>query len=248
VIVRSLADHLENWLGLAGGRGEGAWLETAAYYGALTSPDHLPEAFAEVKKLLMPPGRPKQDRRRLEKHLEKLTADLAKARGNLVLLDPENIPDAQERIRKMDEERAAVEQELKECRPPAEEEVNAVVLSVLNALYSLAQCCRVLTKPVYVNAAGQRAIDNGDGTLTYSWHSQFAPQAVKTLLTRLTSAGGSLVCHTTIRVGKKVNKRTTWVDRDGVRRYAEKEVVCGTRHLFGGGEIRFRNVVNGKIL
>jgi hypothetical protein len=59
----------------------------AADYNAL-KPGDLPEAFTKLKKLLMPPTRPKEDRKRLEELLEKLTADLTRARGNLVLLDP----------------------------------------------------------------------------------------------------------------------------------------------------------------
>jgi len=55
----------------------------------LNQADDLPKAFAEIKKLLFHPAKPKQDRKRLEKHLDKLTADLAKARGNLVMLVPQ---------------------------------------------------------------------------------------------------------------------------------------------------------------
>jgi DNA invertase Pin-like site-specific DNA recombinase len=237
-VLVSIADHLDSLLGK-----DRDWLEVAAFYGAL-KPGDLPEAFAEVKKLVAPPDRPKQDRKRLEKLRDKLIADLTKARGNLVLLDPENIPAAQERIRKMDEDRAAVEDELKKLRPVAEEEVNAVALSVLDALYSLASCCRLLAMPQHINAAGQRAIDNGDRTVTYGSLIQAAPQVLKRLASRISG----ITCHTERKEGKRVQKRTTWINREGVREYAVKEVVCGTRHVFTGGEIAFRGIVGDRII
>jgi hypothetical protein len=125
----------------------------------------------------------------------------------------------------------------------AEEDVNAVVREVLGSLYTLAYCCRVLSKPQYVNANGIRAIDNGDGTVTYGSLVSVAPQNVRWLLKRVSH----IVCHTARRVGKRVKKRATWVDREGVQKYAEKEVVCGTRHVFVRGELVLPGIVGDRI-
>src|SRR5262249_45649930 len=140
----------------------------------------------------------KQDLKRLEKRVEQLNAELAKARGNVVLLDAANIPAAQERIRELDRERAGLERELRESRPPAAKDVNAVALEVLNDLSPLAYCCRSLTQPQYVTEVGQRAVDNGDGTVTYGSLEQVAPQAVR----RFLGHASHIVCHTERRAGK----------------------------------------------
>jgi hypothetical protein len=139
-VLESMADHLENWLGL-----DGEALGAAAYYGAL-KPDDLPEAFAAVRELLMPKRVPGPEREAMEKQFTQLTALLAKARGNLILLDPDNIPAAQERIRQMEQERDRTEEGLRRSKPPAEKDVNAVVLEVLHSLYGLAYCCRALAR------------------------------------------------------------------------------------------------------
>ncbi len=208
-ILVDIADHLESWLGPAGKA-----LGTAAYYGALEDAnlkEWFPEGtFAKVKRLVTPPAKPKQDRQRLERRLEQLTAQVEKARGNLVLLDPANIPAAQKRISELDEEVAAVEQELRECKPPSEKDINAVVLSVLHNLYSLAYCCRVMAKPASYDEKGNREVDNGDGTVTCGSLESAAPRAVKWLRGRMTH----IIIHT----------RKT--GRGG-----------GTRHLFEKGEI-----------
>ena len=49
-VLRSVADYLENWLGL-----DDDGIGTAAYYGQLEATD-LPEAFAAVKQLVIVPG------------------------------------------------------------------------------------------------------------------------------------------------------------------------------------------------
>lgn len=142
-ILNDIADYLTNWLGLD----TADWLEAGAECGAL-KPEDLPEAFEKIRKLVMPPSTPKVDRSRLEKQAEQLKGKVTKARANLVLLDAENIPAAQERIRQLEEQRAAIEEELKKSKPLAERDINAVVLAVLHNLYSLAYCCRVLARPV----------------------------------------------------------------------------------------------------
>jgi hypothetical protein len=208
-VLKSIADHVENWLGF-----DGDAIGMAAFYGAL-KPEDLPEAFAEVRKLVMPPARPKQDRKQLEKQVEHLKANLEKARQNLVLLDPANIPAAQERIRQMDEERARVEKELRASKPPAEQDINEVALAVMHNLYSLAYCCRVLAKPGFFDERGHYCVDHGDGTITVGSLESAAPRAVR----RFLHQASHIVCHTEIKGRGN-----------------------GTRHEFKRGEIVFTGV------
>jgi DNA invertase Pin-like site-specific DNA recombinase len=211
-ILLSIADHLENWLCLYSW-GDGLGL--AAHYGAL-SPGDLPEAFATIRELVMPPTRPAVDREKLEKQLGRVKADLAKAKGNLVLLDPENIPAAQERIRQLEDERAAMERELRESKPPAEKDVNAVALEVLTNLSLLAYCCRSMAQPSYwyTNEKGVRCrgIDHGDGTVTTGSVEAAAPGQLRRLLGKID--------HITVHT----------------RKYGR---ASGTRHDFDRGEIVF---------
>jgi DNA invertase Pin-like site-specific DNA recombinase len=176
-VLRRVADHLEGWLGL-----DGEALGTAAFYGALSA-DDLPEAFAEVKKLVMPPARPEPDRKRLEKQAGELKLKLAKARDNLVLLDPGNIPAAQDRIRQLDAELAAALEELSQGKPQAEKDVNEVVLEVLHRLYALAYCCRALARPEDPQWEYQGSLESA------------APHAVRRLLNR----ASEIVCHTEMK-------------------------------------------------
>ena len=172
-ILEDLGSHLENWLGLEG-------LDVAAYYGAL-KPGDLPEAFEQVKKLVCPPQLLKSDRKKLEKRGEELRSKVDKARANLVLLEPDNIPAAQERIRQLDDELVLIEKELKSSAPPAERDVNAVALEVLHNLYSLAYCCRSLARSCE------------KGMLRRDSLEKKAPQAVR----RFLSHASHIVCHTT---------------------------------------------------
>jgi hypothetical protein len=95
-----------------------------------------------------------------------------------------------------------------------------------------------MSKPQHVSPSGLRGVNNGDGTVSYTSFTVIAPEATRKLMARLQSDGWETVIHPERRVGKKVKKCTTWVDRGGVRRYAEKDVVCGTRHVFLGGKSR----------
>jgi DNA invertase Pin-like site-specific DNA recombinase len=142
-LLRSIADHLEQEFFSLDGRGL-AWMASDEEKRPADAPAHrkleaadLPQAFAKVKALVAPPRQPAGQRARLAKQLEQVKAQLTKARGNLILLDPENIPDAQERIRQLDAERGALENEIKECRPVPEQDVNAEALEVLRSLYWL---------------------------------------------------------------------------------------------------------------
>jgi DNA invertase Pin-like site-specific DNA recombinase len=112
-LLRELAQSLMDWLEI-----DGEGLGLAAWYGAL-KPEDVPEAFAKVRKLIVPPPRPKSERKLLEKEHKQLTDRIATARSNLVLLDPENIPAAQETIRQFDARRLEIDKELSACKPRA---------------------------------------------------------------------------------------------------------------------------------
>ena len=196
-VLESIADHLENWLGL-----DGEALGAAAYYGALKAddlPDWFPhKAFAEVRKLLMPLGKPKQDRQRMEKRGEKLKADSAKRKKNLGLLDAEFIPGEQDEIRRLDAEIFALENELRECKPPTAQDINRTVEAVINNLYSLAYMCRSLAKPH--NEDGW-PIDK-DGWVKCGSLEKAAPGSVRRFLTRVSH----ITCHTTL-AGRGTGRR-----------------------------------------
>jgi hypothetical protein len=99
-------------------------------------PADLPKAFAKVKSIVAPPRQQAIDRKRLERQRETLTGQIDKARRNLVLLDPDNIPAAQAEIRRLESECQSVNAELSK-RPPSEADVNAEATEVLRSLYWL---------------------------------------------------------------------------------------------------------------
>jgi DNA invertase Pin-like site-specific DNA recombinase len=174
-LLVSVAEHLENWMGL-----EGAGLETAAFYGWLTDRDELPRVFHEVRELIAPPpSTPRQDRDRLARHADKLRVDIERARGNLVRIqNPANLPAAEAEVEKMVEELKLAEEELARTKQPSAAEVNKMVEGVLHSLYSLAYCCRALTR---------RHREEYVGSLEMA-----APAAVRQLLAKV----GHIVVHT----------------------------------------------------
>jgi site-specific DNA recombinase len=131
-ILHSIANHLDrDFLSL-----DGKALASKARHEELTAED-LPKAFAKVKQLVCPPEQLATDRNRMEKRAKTLTEQMAKARRNLILLDPENIPAAQDAIRQLERELGELEGELRK-KPPSEQDVNAEVKAVLRSLYWLA--------------------------------------------------------------------------------------------------------------
>jgi hypothetical protein len=78
-ILHSLADRLDNWLG-----DDADALGIFAMHNWLKEEDipTLPPLFHQLRQMLFPPARPKQDRRRLEKQLTQVKAKLERARGN----------------------------------------------------------------------------------------------------------------------------------------------------------------------
>jgi DNA invertase Pin-like site-specific DNA recombinase len=129
MILHSIADHLDSeFLSL-----DGEDMYRKAQRGELTAAD-VPKAFAALKRIMAPPKAPAVDRKAQAKRVKTITAQIDKAVGNLVLLDPENIPAAQDRVTKLREERTALEADLQK-RPPSEAEVNAEVMDVLRGLY-----------------------------------------------------------------------------------------------------------------
>jgi DNA invertase Pin-like site-specific DNA recombinase len=147
IVLRSLAAYLDDWL-----VSDGVSIGEAAFFGALPgSLDDLPKsfrrAFADIKKLLLAPATPKRHRDRLEKQLAKLKATVAKARGNLVHLDTEFIPDGQAEIRKNQEQVEQLEKALKDSKPTPEKDLNQEVLAAVWTLGGVASCVRQLAKP-----------------------------------------------------------------------------------------------------
>ena len=126
-VMRSIAEHLHREFLIL----DGVALASKADRRAL-KPADLPKAFAKVKKLVAPP-KPAIDRKRIEKLARDLAGQIDKAVGNLVLLDAENIPAAQERIKKLREEQSELRAELHK-HPATEADVNAEALEVLQCL------------------------------------------------------------------------------------------------------------------
>lgn len=111
-VLLKIAGDLAEWWGL---KCEGI---DAAFVGKMPSDVELPKVLAEIRKLLVPPPRPKKDRDRLVKESADLKAKLMKWRRNLIDLDPENLPEGQARIREADDRLAEIEVELRETAPP----------------------------------------------------------------------------------------------------------------------------------
>jgi DNA invertase Pin-like site-specific DNA recombinase len=141
-ILRSVAEHLEReWLSL-----DGPALAWRADRKELT-PEDLPKAFAKMRKLVAPPREPAVNRQRAERQAKTLDGQIDKARRNLVHLDAEFIPAAQEEIRRLQSERDLLEAELRK-RPPSEADVNAEAMAVLRSLYWLGVCFRLQADPM----------------------------------------------------------------------------------------------------
>jgi DNA invertase Pin-like site-specific DNA recombinase len=241
-VLYSIAEHLEREFFSLDGDGL-AWKADRKELAR----DDLPEAFARVKALVNPPDRPGVDRKRLEKRSAQLGADIDKARRNLALLDPEFIPDTQEQIRRWQAERKELEVELRR-KPPSEKDINTLALEVLRSLYWMGYYFRVAAQQSRYTAEqlqefAWQAADELGGTLAVSTLDNPA-LALRPYLRKI----AGITIHTTRRGGKKVTKRATWTDGRGVRRYAEREVVCGSRHIFRGGEILFRGIVGDKVI
>jgi site-specific DNA recombinase len=141
-IVRSIADYLDaEFLSL-----DGEALAWKADRKELTATD-LPKAFAKLKRMIAPPKEPVANRQRNEKQAKVLDGQIEKARRNLVLLDADNIPAAQDEIRRLRSERALLEAELKK-RPPTESDLNSEVMSILRTLYWLGIYFRLHADPM----------------------------------------------------------------------------------------------------
>jgi DNA invertase Pin-like site-specific DNA recombinase len=101
-------------------------------------PDDLPRAFAKIKELVAPPAKdaPAIDRKALERSVKELSGQIDKARRNLALVDPENIPAIQDEIRRLKAEKEALEKELRK-QPRTEKDINAETTDLLRSLYWL---------------------------------------------------------------------------------------------------------------
>lgn len=141
MILRSIADHLDAAFLELDGKG----LSWRAHRKEV-KPGDLPKAFAKVRKLVAPPKQHATDRKRMEKEAKTLADKIDKARRNLVLLNAENIPTAEDEIRRMQDERNELETELRK-KPPSEEDINAETMEVLRSLYWLGICFRLTADP-----------------------------------------------------------------------------------------------------
>jgi DNA invertase Pin-like site-specific DNA recombinase len=140
-VLQVIADHLDKeFLRLDGKRV--AWKAERKEL----KPGDLPKAFAKVKKLVAPPKQLALERQLAEKQTKQLSAQLVRARGNLGLLDPSNIPAVQEQIRGWEQLLAELEIELRK-KPPTEQDINAEAMEVLRALYWLGVLFREAANP-----------------------------------------------------------------------------------------------------
>ena len=78
---------------------------------------------------------PETDRRKLEAQAKKLAEMIDKAQRNLVHIDADNIPTAQQEISRLKGERSELEVELRK-KPPTEADINSEVMAVLNMLWA----------------------------------------------------------------------------------------------------------------
>src|SRR5262249_54299343 len=131
------------------------------------------------------PQKPKQDRKRMEKEIASLGTKIDKARHNIALCeDDDNIRAIEQDIRQWKQEKERQEAELRQAKPPKEEDLNKHAMAVLSGLYDLAAMCKSLSKPSAIDSHGERYIINGDGTKSYSSIIMLAPKRVKRLFQR----------------------------------------------------------------
>ncbi|QDU23294.1 Recombinase [Urbifossiella limnaea] len=97
-------------------------------------PEDLPEGFARLKSLLSPPEQPAIDRKQIVGRVRELSVQIEKARKQLVLIDPEFIPDAQATIRELEQERDRLENALRKTGG-GESDLNEQTFQALQALY-----------------------------------------------------------------------------------------------------------------
>jgi DNA invertase Pin-like site-specific DNA recombinase len=210
-VLYSIADYLDKeFLSL-----DGVELAWKADRRELTQAD-LPEAFAKVKRLVSPPKQSGRDRSSVAKQVKALSEKLDRARRNLVLLDPENIPTAQEEVRRMEAERGELEAELRK-RPPSDADINAEATEVLRSLYWL--------RLLFVSAANESGgVPYTDGEYVPEAEGYYAGLrgAQDPALRRYLSRIAGITIHTSI-----------------------KGTGIGVRHTFLGGEIAFRKLGDG---
>src|SRR5262249_18050946 len=149
------------------------------------------KAFAKVRKLVAPPRQPAADRKKLSQRVKTLGEQVNRARANLVLLDADNIPAAQEKIRELDEERQALETELRK-RPPQQADVNAEALEVLRSLYWLSVLFRSAAESVAIG-------DEMEARLEAGWEGAWFSGADKSAaLRRFLRKIAGITCNTRI--------------------------------------------------
>ncbi|MEQ8791776.1 MAG: recombinase family protein [Pirellulaceae bacterium] len=95
----------------------------------------VPEAFHRLKRLLGGKDNRRKGLATVQRQIDQFDAQIAKAQDNLVLLDAEFIPAAQEKIRNWREKRDQLKLELR--NQPTDKDINEVVLTVLRKVIRL---------------------------------------------------------------------------------------------------------------
>jgi DNA invertase Pin-like site-specific DNA recombinase len=196
VLLVSLAEHLEKWIGLS----DSVKANAPSFREWLTADNPLPACYAEIRDLIAPPPHttPRQDRKKVEKHCADLRAEIAKRRGNLSALDRENIPANEQVIREKEAELKSWEEELERTKQPTAAEVHKAVEGILDSLFGLALCCRALVDYQQEDHPAPDSLEaalQNDDEQYHAWLWEVAaPDAVRQAMSRI----GHIVVHTTI--------------------------------------------------
>src|SRR5262249_12310116 len=120
----------------------------------------------------------------------------------LVLLDPENIPTAQEEIRRLQAELQEIEGELRK-RPPTEAEVHTEALEVLNSLVGLGFYFRIAARHGEAGYPDPDTLDQWNDLSLFRNYSEFVRPFLRrisgiTVHTRIVGYGNG-IRHTFLR-------------------------------------------------
>ena len=108
---------------------------------------NLPHWFVQLREALTPPKQPKGQRTQLEKQRTKLNKDIERAEGNLALVEPENIPPIQQKLRELRQQRETLERELNALKPIPEQTLREVTFEIAIQLKRLGMICGLWSLP-----------------------------------------------------------------------------------------------------
>ncbi len=132
-VIRELVRYVESRILGPDEVMDGLW--EMARRGKLKERD-LPESFKRLKRMLVGKDKPKKpSTKQIQRRINTIDGKIAKAKENLVLLDAEFIPRAQDKIHELQEQREELQRELNQ--QPTEQGINELVLKVLSRLYRL---------------------------------------------------------------------------------------------------------------